>query len=82
MKREGAIGIDVGGTKTLFTLFDSAFTLKDQIKVKTPKKSRSDFQRALLDSVPRKQGNLAADGSGGSCLESRAAFLTAGIDTK
>src|SRR5207247_10474656 len=40
---------------TLFrsTLFDSTFSLKDQIKVKTPKKSRSDFQRALLDSVEK-----------------------------
>src|SRR5207247_3627061 len=34
-------------------LFDSTCALKDQIKVKTPKKSRSDFQRALLDSVEK-----------------------------
>ena len=37
----------------MFTLFDSSFTLKRQIKVKTPKKSRSEFQRALLDSVAK-----------------------------
>ena len=53
MKREGAIGIDVGGTKMLFSLFDSGFALKDQIKLQTPKKSRSEFQRALLDSVAK-----------------------------
>jgi glucokinase len=53
VKREGSIGIDVGGTKTLFTLFDSSFALKDEIKLKTPQKSRSDFQRALLDSVEK-----------------------------
>jgi glucokinase len=52
-KRAGAIGIDVGGTKLLFSLFDSSFQLLHEIKVNTPKNTRNDFKRVVVDSVDK-----------------------------
>jgi glucokinase len=52
-KRAGAIGIDIGGTKLLFTLFDSSFELLHQIKLVTPNKSRTEFERVLVASVDK-----------------------------
>ena len=46
----GAIGIDVGGSKTLFALFDAAFQPIDEIKVKTepePDKFSEVFSEAV-----------------------------------
>src|SRR5213082_151319 len=40
MPKHGLIGIDIGGTKLLVTLFDSGFEPIDEIKVKTPRKDK------------------------------------------
>jgi len=48
--RRGAIGIDVGGTKLLFALFDESFGLIRQIKIKTPKEKKKDFVQGLVES--------------------------------
>ena len=51
MKRDRAvIGIDVGGSKTLFALFDEAFRVVESIKIKTPLDAgEKGFTKALLD---------------------------------
>ena len=35
MRKRGSLGIDIGGTKMLFALFDDRFGLLDEVKVKT-----------------------------------------------
>jgi predicted NBD/HSP70 family sugar kinase len=35
MSKRGAIGIDIGGTKSLFALFDEKFNVVEEIKLKT-----------------------------------------------
>ena len=51
MRRERAvIGIDVGGSKTLFALFDETFKVVEQIKIKTPlDEGEKGFSKALLE---------------------------------
>ena len=53
MRKQGVIGIDVGGTKTLFILFDERFQLIEKIKVKTPKQHKADFLRVLIKSLDK-----------------------------
>jgi glucokinase len=52
-KNQGSIGIDIGGTKSLFALFDEKFALVEEIKVLThPEKGGGRAFRALFrDSV-------------------------------
>jgi glucokinase len=51
MSRTASIGIDVGGSKTLFDLFDTALKPIDTVKVKTDGKKESDFTQTLTDSI-------------------------------
>src|SRR5438128_9764115 len=51
MPKHGSIGIDVGGTKTLFALFDSAFDLLEEIKIETPAARKQDFAKGVNESV-------------------------------
>src|SRR5262245_12959917 len=52
MKKPAAVGIDVGGTKTLCVLVDRHFKLLEQIKFKTaPEEGRNRFTHRLRDSV-------------------------------
>ena len=48
--KPGSIGIDVGGSKTLFALFDDAFHVIEEIKVKTPAEPEN-FTATLSESV-------------------------------
>jgi glucokinase len=50
MPKTGAIGIDVGGTKTLFALFDDSFELVDQIKERTETEKQA-FTSNLITKV-------------------------------
>lgn len=49
--RPGLIGIDVGGSKMLFELFDSALSPIDQIKVKTHGDNKKKFTETVLESL-------------------------------
>jgi glucokinase len=52
MKKPAAVGIDVGGTKTLCVLVDKHFQKLEEIKFKTaPEEGRNRFTRRLRDSV-------------------------------
>lgn len=52
MKKPAAVGIDVGGTKTLCVLVDKHFKPLEEIKFKTaPEDGRHRFTRRLTDSV-------------------------------
>jgi len=52
MKKPAAVGIDVGGTKTLCVLVDKHFQRLDEVKFKTaPEEGRNRFTRRLRDSV-------------------------------
>lgn len=52
MKKPAAVGIDVGGTKTLCVLVDKRFQLLEEIKFKTaPEEGEHRFTRRLKDSV-------------------------------
>lgn len=52
MKKPAAIGIDVGGTKTLCVLVDKHFQVMEEIKFKTaPEEGRRHFTRRLTDAV-------------------------------
>jgi glucokinase len=52
MKKPAAVGIDVGGTKTLCVLVDKHFKLLEEIKFKTaPEEGEHRFTRRLKDSV-------------------------------
>lgn len=72
MKKPAAVGIDVGGTKTLCVLVDKHFRKLDELKFKTaPEEGRHRFTRRLRDSVgalvtsARAKGlNVAAIGIG------------------
>jgi predicted NBD/HSP70 family sugar kinase len=51
-KEKGSIGIDVGGTKTLFALFDPRFRLEDEIKIKThDSENAKHFAAAVSESL-------------------------------
>jgi len=52
MKKPAAIGIDVGGTKTLCVLVDKHFRKLEEVKFKTaPEEGRNRFTHKLSDSV-------------------------------
>jgi glucokinase len=52
MAKLGSIGIDVGGTKTRFALFDEKFKLVEQVKIKTQdSKNAKDFTSAVDESL-------------------------------
>jgi glucokinase len=52
MPRRGTIGIDIGGTKTLFALLDEKFKVIEEVKVKTEaNKGAKAFTQKLADSV-------------------------------
>jgi len=52
MKKPAAVGIDVGGTKTLCVLLYKHFTKLEEVKFKTsPEEGRNRFTRRLKDSV-------------------------------
>jgi len=72
MKKPAAVGIDVGGTKTLCVLVDKHFKVMEETKFKTaPHEGRNKFTRRLTESVEtlisvaRKKGfEVAAIGIG------------------
>jgi glucokinase len=68
----GSIGIDIGGTKTLFALFDANFELLEEIKIKTGdipsakefKDALTEHLTTLLKKAAKSELNLAAVGIG------------------
>jgi glucokinase len=73
MAKIGSIGIDVGGTKTRFALFDNKFDLIEQVKIKThDSKTAKDFTIAVdqsLDALLEKseKANLRVESVGVGC---------------
>jgi glucokinase len=58
-----SIGIDIGGTKTLFGLFDHDFKLVEEIKVKTgDMHSAKEFKQVLTDSLTELSKKAAKPG--------------------
>ncbi len=54
MPTRGTIGIDIGGTKTLFALFDERFEVIEEVKVKTePDRGEKAFTEKLNESLER-----------------------------
>jgi glucokinase len=52
MRRRGALGVDIGGTKSLFALFDEDYAVVEAIKLKTnPDKGRKAFTEALTEAI-------------------------------
>ena len=49
MSRVGSIGIDVGGSKTLFALLDSNMEVIEEIKIKTQGNDEKKFTDNLLE---------------------------------
>src|SRR4051794_5349603 len=76
MTKSSSIGIDIGGTKTLYALFDSDFKIIDEIKLKTlESKNAEEFTQALTDSVTAlvkasNKANLALGSVGIGCAGS------------
>lgn len=76
MKRNAAIGIDVGGSKTILGLFNGGFRLVEEAKFKTqPDKGRSTFMENLADAVKAlvhkaEKDNLAVMAVGLGCAGS------------
>jgi glucokinase len=63
MKKPAAVGIDVGGTKTLCVLVDKHFQKLEEIKFKTaPDEGQHRFTRRLKDSVGALVNNARAKG--------------------
>ena len=63
----GWIGIDVGGTKTRFDLFDDGFRLAHSIKIKTAKETedfKNELKRAVKSLVKKAAGRLLISGIG------------------
>lgn len=81
MKRNAAIGIDIGGSKTILGLFNGGFRVVDEVKFKTqPDKGKSVFLEKLAESLTellrkadKEQLSVVAVGGGcaGSIDESR-----------
>jgi len=73
MAKKGIIGIDIGGSKTLFALFDDKFEVVEEIKVKTqPEKGEKAFTDRLTENVntlldKAKRKDLALVGVGVGC---------------
>ena len=60
MAKLGTIGIDIGGTKTLFALFDEKFSVVEEIKVKTqPEKGEKAFTKRLVEHL-RKESSASS----------------------
>ena len=54
MSKRGVIGIDIGGTKTLFALFNEEFSLLQEIKFETqPGKSKKRFTAELTGALEK-----------------------------
>ena len=51
MGKSGSVGVDVGGTKTLFALFDEQFEVLEEIKLKTEGTKQEVFTKTLKESV-------------------------------
>src|SRR5204863_9535749 len=51
MLRNAVIGIDIGGTKLLFALFDNSFHIQEEIKLKTPNGDAANLTRVLVETV-------------------------------
>jgi glucokinase len=52
MANLGSIGVDIGGTKTLFALFDDQFKIVEEIKIKTlNSKNAKEFKDVLEESL-------------------------------
>jgi len=51
MQKSGSIGIDVGGTKTLFALFNDQFQVLEEVKVRTVGTTQTAFAKTLKESV-------------------------------
>jgi glucokinase len=52
MPKRGAIGIDIGGTKSLFALFDDSFAVVEEIKLKTnADRGKKVFNEALTQAI-------------------------------
>ena len=52
MRKRGSIGIDIGGTKTLFALFDQDLQVVEEVKIKTQAdKGEETFTEALKSAV-------------------------------
>lgn len=73
--KRAMLGIDIGGTKTLFGLFDEEFSVVDEMKIKTRADKEKAFTRgleesvsSLLDSAERK--GLTVVGVGVGCAGS------------
>jgi glucokinase len=62
MAKHGAIGIDIGGTKTLFALFDNEFKIIEETKIKTidskNAKEFTDTVTASLSALVKKSEKL------------------------
>jgi glucokinase len=73
MAKLSSIGIDIGGTKTLFALFDDEFKILEDVKIKTlESKTGKDFTDALTDSLSalikkNDKANLTLSGVGIGC---------------
>lgn len=63
MKKPAAVGIDVGGTKTLCVLLDKHFRRLGEVKFKTaPHKGRNQFTRKLTEAVTQLVAEARAKG--------------------
>jgi glucokinase len=71
--KQGAIGIDIGGTKTLCLLVDENYRILDSVKFKTDvTQGERSFRRELLSSVRKlkilsSQKNIVLAGAGIAC---------------
>ena len=63
MKKPAAVGIDVGGTKTLCVLVDKNFRQLEEVKFKTaPEEGRNRFTHKLRNAVGALVTGARADG--------------------
>jgi glucokinase len=53
MQIPAVIGIDIGGSKLLFILFDESFTSIERIKLKTPKAGKTEFAAIVAQAVKK-----------------------------
>src|SRR5690242_19414367 len=76
MTKLSSIGIDIGGTKTLFALFDGDFKIIEEIKIKTlDSKNAKEFTEILTESVGTlvkrsEKSSLTLTGAGIGCAGS------------
>ncbi len=73
MASRASIGVDIGGTKTLFVLFDESFRAVETVKIKTPlEKGEKGFTEGIVDGVEdiaraAKKKNLVVVVAGAGC---------------